>query len=728
MSRTAGGKSKEEPGRKYVWLKALIVGGGAALLTAFFSYYLAPGPFQAFENNLYDMRVRFENGMADELDPDETGLILIMIDERSLEYYKQFPWPRDYHGRLASKLADWGATAVFFDIVLEDDARNPEEDVQISRDFGYAGLVYTALAMKERGSEYFGSQINEDQIKEDAPRSLIPLERIEGSELLPDMSGTMFLEGPIPRIARASFGHGLVNVFPDEDGVLRRQPLLIRDGDVVVPTTAFRLFIDVMGINYDEIRVVPGKAIYAGPYTFPVDRQGRFRIKWYPNEDYYVPYREFPYYDVLEGRMPGEFFSGKIAVVGPTAAALEDLKATPSALALPGVKIHMTLLSNLTRGEYVTAMDKSMAILLMVLLGIVVAWFALRFRTIFGMALTALLVGAGLVAAFYVYVRFTYWAELFRPLAGLVTCYTSAMVYRYVTEERQKRVIKGAFQQYVSPDVVNEIIQDPAKLQLGGERRELTVLFADIQGFTSFSEKLEPEELTNFLNKFLTVMTHRIFDYQGTVDKYIGDAIMAIFGAPIPFEDHAVKGVEAALGMREELVNTRKEWQNTLPETFDLKLGLNTGPMVVGNMGSDVRFDYTVLGDNVNLAARLEALTRQYGVGLLISESTRDPLGDDFLIREIDAVRVKGKKKPVKTFEVLAKAGTEEDTDELRRLIDDFAQGLEFYRTRKWDEAQKIFNSFGEDPASVVFSERCNLLRDEPPGEDWDGVWIMTTK
>jgi len=728
MSQTAGGKSKKDPGHKNTWLKALIVGGGAALLTALFSYYLAPGPFQAFENNLYDMRVRFDNGMADELDPDDTGLILIMIDERSLDEYKQWPWPRDYHGQLASQLADWGATAVFFDIVLEDEARNPEEDVQISRDFGYAGLVYTALAMKARGGEYFESQINEEQIKEDAPRSLIPLERIEGSELLPDLSGTMFLEGPVSRITRASFGHGLVNIFPDEDGVLRRQPLLIRNGDVVVPTTAFRLFIDVEGINYEDIRVVPGEAIYAGQYIFPVDKQGRFRIKWYPHEDYYIPYREFSYYDVLEKRMPGEFFSGKICVIGPTAAALEDLKATPSALALPGVKIHTTLLSNLARSEHVTAMDKSMAILLIFLLGIIVAWFALRLRTIFGLALTALLTVIGVVAAFYVYIEYSYWAELFRPLTGLVVCYTSAMVYRYVIEERQKRVIKGAFQQYVSPDVVNEMIQDPEKLQLGGERRELTVLFADIQGFTGFSEQLEPEELTTFLNKFLTVMTHRIFDHQGTVDKYIGDAIMAIFGAPIPFEDHVIKGVEAALGMREELEITKKEWENTVPATFDLKLGLNTGPMVVGNMGSDVRFDYTVLGDNVNLAARLEALTRQYGVSLLISQSTRDPLGDDFLVREIDVVRVKGKKKPVRTFEVLAKAGTEKDTVELRRLIDDFTEGLELYRAQKWDEAQKIFNSLGEDPASAVFSKRCDLLRDEAPDEDWDGVWVMTTK
>jgi len=728
MIQTAGRK-REEPGRRLTWLKALIVGGGASLLVSFFSYYMVSGPFQEFERNLYDMRVRLENDEADELDPDETNLILIMIDERSLDLYGRFDqWPRTYHGRLASQLADWGAAAVFFDIVLEEKDQDPQVDLQLSRDFGYAGLVYTAIALKERKSLFFGSGIDEERIKEDAPRSLIPLERIQGSELLPDLSGEKFLEGPTSRIARASFGHGLVNVIPDLDGVVRRQPLFVRNGDVVVPTTAFRLFLDVEGINYEDIRLEPGKAIYAGPFIFPIDREGQYLIKWYPTDVYYVPYQEYSYFDVLEKRIPEEFFLGKVCIVGPTAAALEDLKATSSKRALPGVKIHTNLLSNLVRGEYVTAMDKSLATLLTFVLGVVVAWFALRFRTIGGAALTVLLILAGVVAAFYVYVRWTYWAEIFRPMLGVVGCYTSAMVYRYVTEERQKRVIKGAFQQYVSPAVVEEMIQDPDKLQLGGERRELTVLFADIQGFTSFSEQLDPEELTNFLNKFLTVMTHRIFDHQGTVDKYIGDAIMAIFGAPLYFEDHVVRGVDAALGMREELENVRREWQNTLPEKFDLKLGLNTGPMVVGNMGSDVRFDYTVLGDNVNLAARLEALTRQYGVGLLISESTQEPLGDDYLVRELDSVRVKGKTRPVRIFEVLARCGTDKDTPDKHRLAERFTEALEYYRAQNWDAALEQFTQLADDPASVVFSERCRLLKAEPPGDDWDGVWTMTTK
>jgi len=392
------------------------------------------------------------------------------------------------------------------------------------------------------------------------------------------------------------------------------------------------------------------------------------------------------------------------------------------------VKIHSTLFANMALGHSVTPMGETLGIILTIFLGALVAFFAFRFRITIGALLSGALFIVWLVAAVYAMVKWTYWVELFRPAFGLVVGYTSAMVYRYMTEEKQKRVIKGAFQQYVSPAVVDEMLDDPDKLQLGGERRELTILFADIQGFTGFSEKLEPEELTNFLNKFLTIMTNRIFEFQGTVDKYIGDAIMAIFGAPLPFDDHAVKALDSALGMHDELDNIRAEWGDFLPEKFDLKLGLNTGPVVVGNMGSDVRFDYTVLGDNVNLAARLEALTRQYGVSLLISESTRKAIGDQFLVRELDGVRVKGKEKPVVIFEVMARKGSPDDTERNQLLAERFAEALRLYRMQKWDEALDIFTALEDDPVSQIFAERCSHLKSEPPGDDWDGVWIMTTK
>ncbi|MFC1529814.1 CHASE2 domain-containing protein, partial [Gemmatimonadota bacterium] len=684
---------------------------------------------QGLEYRLYDMRVRLATQL-DDYDGYEGMIVLVRIDDRSLGEYGRFSqWPREYHSELAKKLADWGAAAIFFDVVFFQEDVDPMVDRRVSEGFSDAGVVYSAISLIDSSSYVFMSTVDEDEIIDNNPRSVIPVDRIKGADQLPDLSARrrQILEGPIPRITRASMGLGLVNAFPDEDGVVRRQSLLTRNGDYVMPTASLRLFLDLVGINFDEIEVIPGEALRIGNVDIPIDSQGRYLMRWYPTDA--PPYMEISYYDVLEpNRVPGEFFAGKVVMVGPTAAALGDIKPTPADPALAGVKIHSTLFSNMALGHSVTPMGETLGIILTVFLGAVVAFFAFRFRISIGALLSGALFIIWLVAAVYAMVKWTYWVELFRPAFGLVVGYTSAMVYRYMTEEKQKRVIKGAFQQYVSPAVVDEMLDDPDKLQLGGERRELTILFADIQGFTGFSEKLEPEELTNFLNKFLTVMTNRIFEFQGTVDKYIGDAIMAIFGAPLPFDDHAVKALDAALGMHDELDRVRDEWGDFLPEKFDLKLGLNTGPVVVGNMGSDVRFDYTVLGDNVNLAARLEALTRQYGVSLLISESTREATGNQFLVRELDSVQVKGKEKPVVIFEVMARRGSQDDTGENQFLAEQFAEALRLYRAQKWDEALDMFTSLGDDPASQIFTERCSHLKSEPPGDDWDGVWIMTTK
>jgi len=728
----ANGNDNERTGgtaARWTILKALGVGGGAALLVALFTYIIAPGSFQKIEYSLFDSRVWLAAAQTDPYEGEETGIVLIRIDDRSLEEMGRFEqWPRSVHSYLADYLAEAGAAAIFFDIVFFQEDIDPAMDLEVARGFGQAGVVYTALSLIDSSSYVFMSTVDEDVFIRNAPRSIVPVENIAGAEALPDMSGLrrQILEGPGERLIRSSLGLGLVNAFPDEDGIVRRQPLLWRNHGYVLPTASFHLFLDLMGINVDEVRFEPGVALHVGDYAIPVDNLGRFLLHWYPND--YPPYREISYSDVFAQRLPAEYFQGKICIVGPTAAALGDIKPTPVDPALAGVKIHTTLLANLFMGDQVGRMPEWLGILLTVLLGALVAFFAFRFRISLGAILTAVLFVLFFIAAFYIYLRVSYWSELFRPAFGLVVGYTSAMVYRYMTEEKQKRVIKGAFQQYVSPAVVDEMLDDPDKLRLGGERRELTILFADIQGFTSFSEKLDPEELTAFLNKFLTSMTRRIFEYQGTVDKYIGDAVMAIFGAPLAFDDHAERGVGAALGMREELERVREEWGDFLPGTFDLKLGLNTGPVVVGNMGSDMRFDYTVLGDNVNLAARLEALTRQYGVSLLISEATLDAVGDAFLVRELDSVRVKGKEKPVVIYEVLGRTGSDHDTPEAHRLADAFADGLQYYRAQAWDQALEIFARLTDDPAAAVFSDRCRTLKEQPPGEEWDGVWTMTTK
>jgi adenylate cyclase len=716
----------------HVWLRALAIGGAMGLLVGISVYLVAPGLFQGFEAELFDMRVRFANEVIDPPDPD-SGIFVIAIDNYSMVKYEDrygrfYQWPRDLHGRLAQQLADWGAAAIFFDLMLTQEDIDPEVDRRLAASLNQAGIVYSAISLTEKSSFGYSSTAEraEAPILENSPRTIFQLDRFPGAERLPDMDPITVLDGPPAAICRSSLALGLVNVVGDEDGVIRRQPLFFRYGDVLLPTVALRMFLDLTGVNRDELQLETGVALTAGPHVIPVDAQGRYLLRWYPDQ---APFRTVSYYDVMERRVPVEAFAGSICLIGPTAPGLQDLKATPANRALPGVMIHATLLANLARQETVGKMASSTGIMLVILLSILAGWVALRFRITIGVLLVAGAFMLGISGAFYAYVKWAYWAELFRPALGLVLGYTGAMVFRYVTEERQKRVVKGAFQQYVSPAVVDEMLLNPEKLQLGGERKELTVLFADIQGFTTFSEQLDPEALTQFLNRFLTVMSGVIFEYRGTVDKYIGDAIMAIFGAPLPLEDHAARGVSAALGMRRALMEFRASWAEDLPETFDLKLGLNTGPMVVGNMGSDIRFDYTVLGDNVNLAARLEALTRQYGASLLISEHTRESVqSDGFLMRELDRVRVKGKQQPVSIYEVLATEESEEDTPDLRIRIETFAEALEHYRAQRWSESLTAFERLESDPAAAVFAQRCRVLEQEPPGADWDGVWVMKTK
>jgi adenylate cyclase len=732
-------KTLERIWSRWALLRALAVGGMVGLLVAVMTYQIAPGFFQGIENNLYDARVRSALETTPPLDPDESGIVVITIDNRSIapKYLGRFSeWPREYHARVARQLADWGAAAVFNDLIFAEDTRRPETDLELATAFGEAGIVYNAIDLIDLSNMMYRSTVDDEEIGRNAPLSFLQVKDVPGAERLPDFKTVKVLEAPSEIVQRASLALGLVNVVSDPDGVIRRLPLLYRYGDALFPAIGFRMFLDLVGINLSEIRVEPGRAITAGPFTFPVDSECRYLLRWYPDQAESIfeetslgPFRQISYYDVLEGRVPSEYFAGTVCLIGPTAPGLEDLKATASSPALPGVMIHATLLTNLARRETVAHMNDGQAMLLVFLLAVLAAWLALRFRISVGSAANVALLLVFVVLSVWAYAQFALWLELFRPAVGLVLGFTAAMTFRYMTEERQKRVIKGAFQQYVSRDVVDEMLQDPDKLKLGGERKELTILFADIQGFTSFSEKLAPEELVKFLNRFLTIMSNVIFEHHGTVDKYIGDAIMAIFGAPLPLPDHAARGVRAALGMRRQIDGVRQEYGGFLPETFDMKLGLNTGPMVVGNMGSDIRFDYTVLGDNVNLASRVEALTRQYGVGLLVTEATLAALdGESFLAREIDRVRVKGKAKPVSVYEVLAEAGTPEDTSELRARLAAFTEGLTAYRAQEWDRAEAAFQGLGNDPAATVFSERCRLLREHPPGPDWDGVWVMKTK
>jgi adenylate cyclase len=349
-------------------------------------------------------------------------------------------------------------------------------------------------------------------------------------------------------------------------------------------------------------------------------------------------------------------------------------------------------------------------------MGLVTGLVLPRLRVFFSVMLVGVLFGGYLVLSQSIFARQGIWLNAVYPLLTVVVVYTAVALYRYIMEEREKRKIRSAFGLYVTPSVVNEILKDPDKLRLGGDKKELTVLFSDIRGFTSLAEEMDPESLVNLLNTYLTEMTNVVFDFDGLLDKYIGDAIMAVFGAPLKQADHPVRACRAALRMLDSLAKMQQKWKSEGTPPLDIGIGINTGSMVVGNMGSERRFDYTVMGDSVNLASRLEGINKEYGTQVVISEFTYEWVKDDFFCRELDVVRVQGSTRPVKIFELIA---LRSETDPRIPIIEPFAQGLHYYRAQKWEMAEAKFNevltSLPEDFAARLYLQRIATLREEPP-------------
>ncbi|MCX5843757.1 MAG: adenylate/guanylate cyclase domain-containing protein, partial [Deltaproteobacteria bacterium] len=295
---------------------------------------------------------------------------------------------------------------------------------------------------------------------------------------------------------------------------------------------------------------------------------------------------------------------------------------------------------------------------------------------------------------------------------------------------REKKKIRGAFQYYLTASVINEMLKDPAKLKLGGDKKDLTVLFSDIRGFTTIAENMKtPEELVHLLNEYLTAMTNVVFTYDGLLDKYMGDAIMAVFGAPLNQPDHPLRACKTALDMMDELKKLQIKWADEGRPVLTIGIGINSGDMVVGNMGSEMRFDYTVMGDSVNLGSRLEGINKEYGTNIVISESTHNAVKDILFCRELDSVRVKGKNLPVKIYELL---GEKKDAEKWEKAVGIFEEGLSKYRQCLWDEAiisfQRVLEIKADDAPAKLYIVRCQELKKNPPEEPWDGVFTMTKK
>jgi len=497
------------------------------------------------------------------------------------------------------------------------------------------------------------------------------------------------------------------------------------------PALAFKMFLDMMGI--DSLKVEPGKRISlysAGSLVkkIPIDQQGNMLITY---AGQFKTFRYIPFYDVLEQRLPKEYFQNKIVLIGTSLPGLFDLRSAPFNPAFPGVEINANILHTLLTGKFVGQLSALQSFLLIAGIGILVGVVTVFLSPLWSIVLIIVL---GIIYTFFSYYLFNdnlTWLPVVNPLLTLLLTFSAVYIYRYITEERGKKFIKETFSHFVTKSVVEELLANPEKIKLGGEKKECTVFFSDVVGFTTIAEQLTPEALVRLLNEYLTEMTNIVFKYDGMLDKYEGDAIMAVFGAPLAHGNHAYNACATALEMQEQMFKLRELWAKQSRPQLHARCGINTGPMVVGNMGSENRFDYTVMGDSVNLGARLEPANKQYGTKIMIGENTYLLAKDLIVARELDLIRVIGKTEPVRVYELmgLAEKGASEKT---KQVIGLFKLGFENYLSQNWEMAIKYFRDVLKleplDGPAKHYIRRCEAYAAEPPGSDWDGVYQMRTK
>ncbi len=432
---------------------------------------------------------------------------------------------------------------------------------------------------------------------------------------------------------------------------------------------------------------------------------------------------------------PSRPLENTIVFIGPTSIGVYDLRPNPVDHDGAGVYLHATAASRMLQkildgnDNYVmheTSFRDGIAILWG--LALIVALIVTYTNGFSGLWIVFVLLGFSLYADYWLFANKGIVVESITTLVGTVAVFAAILAYKYFTEGKDRAYLKGAFEKYVSPDLVKSIISDPKKLNLGGEKKELSVLFSDVRGFTSISEKMSASELAQFMNDYLTPMTEIVIEERGTIDKYMGDAIMAIFGAPVSYKEHARMAVRAGLRMLEKLDKMKINWIEKGLPPIDIGVGVNTGDMSVGNMGSTRIFSYTVMGDSVNLGSRLEGLTKEYGVRFIVSQGTKSHIEGEFIMRELDRVKVKGKQEPVVIFEVLCEAGSSQ-ADSMKEKAQRFEEALNLYYLAKFEEAAAKFDAMkADDVTSDMYSGRCALWQESPPEEGWDGSWTMKTK
>jgi adenylate cyclase len=708
------------------------------------------------ENLAYDLRLQLTLPKG-----QDKRVVIIDIDEKSLAAEGRWPWGRDRLARMVDHLFDHYQIAVLgMDVVwaerdessglpvleklaqneLKDDPDFPQRLENLRPMLDRDALFATSL--KNRPvvlGYYFDTEAKQGK---GSTTGSLPAPVLDGGAFQGRKVSFVSAHGygaNLPEFQAAATDAGHFNPVVDQDGVVRRVPLLIEyQGNYYasLSLSIARLLLDNPPIepqfmggqfirkNDEEMEYIN----LAGKLRIPVDKHVRALIP------YRGPGGSFPYIsaaDVLHKRAPADALKGTVALLGTSAPGLLDLRSTPVQANYPGVEIHANMVAGIIdrslkeNPRYTEGAEAAQLVLLSLLLALALP----ALSPLLGSALTAalLLLVTGL--------NFLVWSQgnLVLPLASslmlVLMLYVLHMSYGFFIESRGKRQLAGLFGQYIPPEIVDEMSRNPEGFSMEGEDRDMTVLFSDVRDFTTISETLEPAQLRLLMNAFLTPITQIIHTHRGTIDKYMGDAVMAFWGAPLKDEQHAQHAVEAALAITEKLAALQPEFAAKGWPPLRIGVGINSGSMAVGDMGSEFRRAYTVMGDAVNLGSRLEGLTKEYGVQIMVSEFTRNAVSG-FVFRELDRVRVKGKEKPVVVYEPLCRSTdfTKEMKDELKL----YELSLKYYREQNWDMAELQFlNLAKRHPDTKLYSkyvERVAYLRAHPPGDKWDGVAVFKTK
>jgi len=690
------------------------------------------------------------------LRPRETvsrPVVVVDIDEASLKEIGQWPWPRTIVADLVTQLSQLGAAAIAFDVIFaEPDRMSPSIAATSFRNLD--DDTRNKLRSLPSNDEVLAEAIRRSRVVVGQVGSATPVPRseteaalqtgfaVKGPDPTPFLVTFAGLLRNVPAIEQAAAGHGVFSILPERDGIVRRVPIIMRAQGSLVPSLSIELLRVVTNsgailVRTDQAGVqsvaVPGLEV-------PTDQNGRFWVHFNRHD----PARYVSAKDVLQGRVPRDRIEGKLVLIGTSAVGLLDVKTTPVVAAMPGVEVHAQVLESVLTKSLLTYPNYAIgAELLVAVLGglaIIIAAPMLRASTV--IALGAILVTVLIGAAWYLYSQYNLLIDFTYPLMSIGFVYLTLIFVNYFQEEKQRQQIRAAFGYYLSPALVEQLARSPEKLVLGGEERRMTILFSDVRGFTTISEhyKHDPQGLTRLMNRFLTPLTNAIIERNGTIDKYIGDAIMAFWNAPLDDPQQESNACEAALEMLARADKLNQEFKREADLNggkympLNVGIGLNTGPCVVGNMGSDFRFNYSVLGDTVNVASRLEARTKDYRVPIVIGAQTEQQAKEKFATMEIDRIQVKGKTEPETVFTVLGRAELRRDSNfqELRELT---ARMLRSYREQDWARAietielcRKAAERFGIAALYDMYAERVEAFRRDPPPPDWNGVYEAESK